>query len=156
HRLYSAAGDHALRVWDARPLDEGGERVLRTFTGHTARVTSVAFDRDGRRVLTASMDGTIRAWDVTTGQGLQILGEPAGPVHKLALTPDGVHFASAHWSASEGAAANGFLKLWDSRTCQERRRVTLGFEGFISVAFSPDGHRLAAAGDTSVAVVLTT
>src|SRR5262249_35439286 len=38
--------------------------------GHSYTVTSVVFSPEGKRVLTGSMDGTVRLWDADTGQEL--------------------------------------------------------------------------------------
>ena len=48
-RVLAGRGDHSARLWDA----ESG-RELRAFTGHSDRVRSVAFSRDGERFATAS------------------------------------------------------------------------------------------------------
>jgi WD40 repeat protein len=57
-----------LRLWDVatgdllRALENRGE-------GHGNVVSSVAFTPDGRTILTGSWDGTVKLWDVETGQG---------------------------------------------------------------------------------------
>ena len=36
--------------------------------GHSGDVNSVAYSPDGRQLLSGSFDGTVRVWDVATGQ----------------------------------------------------------------------------------------
>ena len=68
--LASAAGDRAIRVWDAM----AGTPVGDPLTGHTGTVTALTAwtDPDGHTMLaSAGNDGTIRVWDATTGRLLQ-------------------------------------------------------------------------------------
>jgi WD40 repeat protein len=39
-----------------------------TLTGHTARITSLAFRPDGSVLASSSWDGTVREWEVGGGQ----------------------------------------------------------------------------------------
>ena len=48
---------------------DSGEKI-RDFQGHTALVESVAFSRDGKRVLTGGRDGSARLWDTASGKEL--------------------------------------------------------------------------------------
>jgi WD40 repeat protein len=52
--------DYSLRLWDAA----SGLPIGRPLTGHSSDVESVAFSRDGMRVVSASADHTLRTWDV--------------------------------------------------------------------------------------------
>ncbi len=56
---------NALRIWDAT-----AGRELAVLKGHTDQLTSAAFSADGKRLLTASLDGTARIWDAASGAQL--------------------------------------------------------------------------------------
>ncbi|PRP92839.1 Serine/threonine-protein kinase PrkC [Enhygromyxa salina] len=71
----TASDDHDARLWP--DLDPSHAIVLR---GHGMRVQSVAFDPAGRRVVTASADGTARVWDAGDGTLLHTLSGHAGTV----------------------------------------------------------------------------
>ena len=70
------------RLWDVVTAIS-----LRAFSGHTKGVLSVAFSPDGALLASASLDGTLRLWSVSTAACLAILlPRPEGWV---AFTPDG-------------------------------------------------------------------
>jgi serine/threonine protein kinase len=61
--LVSGSGfsDPAIRVWDTAT-----GRLLRQLDGHTAWVCKLVFSRDGRQLISAASDQTIRLWDTST------------------------------------------------------------------------------------------
>jgi len=48
--------------------DVASGREVRTLSGHTDDVNSVAFAPDGRTLASGSFDDTIKLWDVASGQ----------------------------------------------------------------------------------------
>ena len=82
-------GDAELSLWDLR----SGE-LVRQFEGHTQNVRVAVFSPDGRHILSGSQDGTIRLWDVGTGNELRRFPGPNRPggVQTLAFSPDGKGF----------------------------------------------------------------
>jgi len=76
--LFAATDDEeiAVRAFDAAT----GAPLGPTFRGHTGRITAMAVTNDGRRLLTASMDGTARLWDVASGLELLAMRHPGGTV----------------------------------------------------------------------------
>jgi WD40 repeat protein len=59
---------HAVTIWDA-----ASGHALHTLRGHTDQINTAVFAPDGRRIVTASRDGTARIWDTRTGRALRIL-----------------------------------------------------------------------------------
>jgi WD40 repeat protein len=70
-------------VWDA----EAGKELGR-FDGHSGTVYALAISDDGKRLLSASLDGTARLWDMRTGDELMQVGHD-GPLYAVAFGPDG-------------------------------------------------------------------
>ena len=60
-----ASGDRAggLWVWESKT-----NREFYNFAGHKAAITSVACAADSNIMLSASEDGTIKAWDMNNGK----------------------------------------------------------------------------------------
>ena len=112
--------------------------VLAPGAAYMGSVTAVAFSPDGHRIASGSDDGTVRLWDATAGQTVQIIEVHKGGVRCVAFSPDGNRIASG--------GDDGKLRLWDAATGQPLR-TTEGHEGGVrSVAFSPDGRHIASGG----------
>jgi WD40 repeat protein len=104
-----------------------------SLTGHTSRVMAVCFSRDGKRAVSASQDGTLGVWDVSTLKRIRTLKGHDSSVAAVALSVDG------HRAVSGGADKK--LYIWDLDAGTLIREVP-GSKGPIwSVAISPDGKR---------------
>jgi len=135
----SASYDKTLKLWDW----ETG-KVLRTFTGHSGPVYSVAFAPEGRSALSSSEDRTLKLWELATGKELRTF-TPA-PGLALAHTARSVAFLPDGRTALSGGA-EGELKLWEVATGKELQSITVG-DSLYAVALSPDGlMALSAIGD---------
>jgi WD40 repeat protein len=73
--------------------------------GHLGRVQQVSFHPNGRRLASAGNDGTVRIWDLKTGQEVLTLRGHQGFVYDLAFSPDGHQLVSA--------SRDGTVKIWD-------------------------------------------
>jgi len=65
-----SATRNAVTVWDAPK----GVIVAR-LDGHKTRVTSVSLSPDSESLVSGSLDGTVRVWEVKTGRQLKNIGE---------------------------------------------------------------------------------
>ena len=73
--------------------------------GHTLDVTAVVFSPDGQRLATASADGAIRVWDLTTGQEILKLSVLSF-AKSLGFNSDGRRLISA--------SEDGTVRIWDA------------------------------------------
>jgi WD40 repeat protein len=62
--------------------------------GHTEAVWAVALSADARTAVSASLDGTVRVWDVAARRGTRVLDGHSRGVTAVALSPDGRHVVS--------------------------------------------------------------
>ena len=63
--------------------------LLATLKGHTDAVVAVAFGPDSKTLASASYDGTLKLWDMTTGKERATLGEYTGCLGCVAFSADG-------------------------------------------------------------------
>jgi WD40 repeat protein len=78
---------------------------VRTLSGHTSCVNSVAFSPDGRLLASGSDDDTIKLWEVASGSLVRTLSGHTSYVTSVAFSPDGRLLASG--------SLDHTIKLWD-------------------------------------------
>jgi WD40 repeat protein len=114
--------------------DLNGLSILNSWSGHSDFVNHVILFPDGKKVISASWDKTVRIWNSIDGHELKRLEGPFN-WESIALARDG---------GTVLTGANGYTRLWD---CATGKLIRL-FEGDYyvrSVAYSPDG-KIAAGG----------
>jgi YVTN family beta-propeller protein len=143
-RIVSAGTDSTVRVWDAETGTE-----LKCFRGHNQGACTAAISPDGRRVLSGNRwtpmpartkpgaPWTLCLWELETGKELHCTEGKGGDITSVVFSKDGRQALVANY--------NGTILLWNVQEWKEIRRFDAG-EGIWSVCFSPDEHKLLAAG----------
>lgn len=150
------------------PIDFGDltelPRLIVDTQGHSARISEVLYTHDGRSLVTASYDKTIRVWSATTGELERTLfgeqGEgPAGRIHAAALSPGDRWLAVGGWLGTQAeperssAAAAFQIRVFDFRSETGYRLLSGHTDTVLSLAFSHDGKRLVSGGADGQALV---
>jgi len=105
---------------------------IRTFSGHTRQVQSVAFSPDGRYALSGSGDKTLKLWEINSGTEIRSFNGHTDWISSVTFSPDGQYALSG--------SADKVLKMWDVNSGTEIRTFTGHTDTVNSVAFSPDGQ----------------
>ncbi len=114
--LASGCRDGSVRLWNTTAKQQGvGGKIgqyLPTLMlkKHKSEVFTLAFSPDGKMLLSGSYDGTIRAWDTTTGkqhftcrEHLDGISDIATPKGENTLTSiDTMHTQIRHWDIDKG------------------------------------------------------
>jgi len=123
-----------LRGWEWDRLSYIQDQALMTLRGHEGRVHSVSFSTDGKRMVSASEDKTVKVWDAATGAELMTLRGHSDQVAGVAFSPDGKRIVSG--------SADNTIRVWDAATGDELMTLH-GHEGCVrAVSFSLDGKRI--------------
>ncbi|GAA5878597.1 hypothetical protein JCM16303_002136 [Sporobolomyces ruberrimus] len=142
-QVATGGDDGKIKVWNSST-----GFCFVTFEDHSSAVSAVEFAKQGQVVFSASLDGTVRAYDLIRYRNFRTFTTP-NPVqfNSLAVDPSGEIVCA-------GGTGDGFeIYMWSTQT-GKLIDVMSGHEGPVSsLAFSPTGDRLVSASwDKSIRV----
>jgi U3 small nucleolar RNA-associated protein 21 len=76
-------------------VDLETRKIIRRFEGHEGRITDLAFSPDGRWLVSSSVDGSIKTWDLPSAYLIDSLVTPHLPT-SIAFSPLGDFLVSTH------------------------------------------------------------
>jgi WD40 repeat protein len=121
--------EKTLCIWNLRSPDTPPHYLY----GHTEEVLSVAFDREGKRLVSGAGDQTVRIWDLSSSKVTsRILRGNTKEVYTVAFSHSGQLVASGGW--------DGTMRIWDLQDQSENNCDVLDNHGngIACLLFTPD------------------
>ena len=132
-RLATGGEDGGAIVWNA--VTGARLEVLQDIGGKV----SVSFSPDGKRLATDDYGGVLRIWNLAQRRIVRTFHSPS-PLCGVAWSPDGSEVGAGDCGTNYATASG---RIWDVRT---GRRIAVSepqFGAAMTLAFSPDGRRVA-------------
>ena len=146
-KILTCGNELVARIWDVEsgwPLQRlvGHEKVAGP-RGDLTWVHPAIFSPDGKKVLTAGADKTVRIWDAESGKELHKLEGHHDHVRVVLFTPDGKNVISASQDRS--------IRIWDvdsGKILHSLEGRICGYDTFKNdpTVLSPDGKRIVVRG----------
>lgn len=132
--LLTASEDGSARLWE---VISGLE--IKRFE-YPSPLISIQFSPDGARIITAYQDGTAAVWDILTGTRIDLRAGEG--LLATAISPDGRFLATG--------GTDAIVQIWRMDSKKAVAELQLSAKNIIrTIAFSPDGRKLAIAGGES-------
>ncbi|MCI0705389.1 MAG: WD40 repeat domain-containing protein, partial [Planctomycetia bacterium] len=141
-------GKNVLWAWAA-----GSKVENKLLEGHKEAVTSAAWSKDGKLILTGDAEGFVITWDAATFKEKSRMSF-GGRIVAVAISPDGHHSAAAVVRLIPGVGQGAYaeeLFVWGTTTPPKKpepvskHRAGAPFTGVASLAFAPDSKSLVSA-----------
>jgi WD40 repeat protein len=136
----------------------GTPQLLLNSGGHMSVINDIVFSADGKQLVSASDDKTIRVWDLATGKTERmILGEAEtgspGKVFAMALSPDGKWLAAGGKFHNSDVTAGSRVRLYDFASGELVALLEGHTDVVLDLVFSPDSKYLISGSGDNVAII---
>jgi len=99
-----------------------------------SNVRSATWAPDGRTILTAAADGTVRIWDATNGTQLNVLEAGGLPLNSAMWSPSGMSIVAA--------GEDGTMRIWNTASGKELSHIQINTTSVTFAGWSPDSRRI--------------
>lgn len=137
-RLVSGSDDYTMFLW----VPSQDKKPRARLTGHQQLINHVQFSPDGRWLLSASFDKSVKLWDGATGKFIASFRGHVGPVYQVSWSADSRLFVSA--------SKDSTLKVWELRTRKLKEELPGHADEVFAVDWSPEGSTVASGGKDKV------
>lgn len=139
--LLSWGEDGRVRIWN---LSNG--QLVRQFGKHAGAVHALALHPSGAIAASADSAGAVRLWRIADAHELQMIQAHETRVASIVYAPNGEWFATSN-SNREKLDAETSIHIWDAYSGERLRTLTGHKLSIWHLAVSPDGSRIASAGE---------
>jgi WD40 repeat protein len=136
-----AVGAHGglLDIWDVN----NGKRIIQ-LRGHSRAINTVRFNKNGSRLLSASVDNSVKLWEIPSGRLIRTFSGRS--FNSADFSPDGKFIITANDS--------GKAVIWRVKNGQKVMQMNHATGGRVYIArFSTDGKFVVTAGENKVAKI---
>src|SRR6266568_3701730 len=136
-----------ITLWDA---DTG--RELGKLSGHTSPVNSLAFDPNGKYLLSgagafiSNQDNSVRLWEIETRRGINIFAGHSSGVTSVSFSPDRKRFVSSSWDRT--------VRVWEIAGASTQPKSPDHTGDTFGLSFSPNGRWLASSAWDDLRILL--
>jgi WD40 repeat protein len=139
--LIVATGDEGLKAMErAKEIEKTDPSLfVQVLTGHTAAVAAVAVTPDGKTLVSAGNDNSVRVWDAATAKLLKSLEGHTSWVGSVVTTPDN--------NRAITAGGDGLVRVWDIKAGRQVEGLDAHRLVIRGLAISADGKSLVSGGN---------
>lgn len=133
-----------IKIWDTKNPNNEPYKV---FKGHTSQINFVAFDSNGKYLVSASDDFTVRLWDIENQTNIKTFTDHTSKVTSASFSPNDQYIVSS--------ACDKTIKVWEvvgDNTYPIRTYLYDNGEEYLKIwyaSFSPDGKKIISTADDS-------
>jgi len=115
-------------------------KIVAKLGGHTNLIRAAEFSPDGRKLVTGSLDHSIRVWNGMDGESINVIKVHRGWITDIDFNPDGSRFVAS--------SEDQTISVWETKTGEERARLLGHSVGVWYASFTTDGKGLVSVSNT--------